>query len=232
MCQKEDRPWKDPKTSTPLRMCLRWDGTKASSLSCTKARSSHQHWSTGHYPSQPQHSHLHMPCTAAPKGRNFKHELQFAWKSEQYKQHQVLLTYWFPKSIMCLNLRWEELITDFCAASVSTGWQSQFCCHPAPAIPISGNRGTNQMRAVQVHKKSHTLDYFSIRASPQHQAEHADIVPKSYTSQDIRLRKLVQLIAKHRKTLFDTIQFWHTVLFCLLIEVKSQQQAFLYLSEG
>lgn len=36
MCQKVDRPWKDPKTSTALRMCLRWDGTKVSSLSCTK----------------------------------------------------------------------------------------------------------------------------------------------------------------------------------------------------
>lgn len=36
MCQKEDRPWKDPKTSTALRMCLRWERTKASSLSCIK----------------------------------------------------------------------------------------------------------------------------------------------------------------------------------------------------
>lgn len=73
---------------------------------------------------------------------------------------------------------------------------------------------------------------FSVRASPQHQAGHAYIVLNSYTSQDIRLRKLVRLIAKYRKIFFDTVQFCYTVLFFLSIEVKSQQQAFLYLSEG
>lgn len=53
-----------------------WDKSQLPFLH--RARSSHHHRSIERYPSRPQQPHLHMLCTAAPKCRNFKRELQFA----------------------------------------------------------------------------------------------------------------------------------------------------------
>lgn len=121
---------------------------------------------------------------------------------------------------MCLNLRWEELTADFCATSVSTGWQSQFCCHqgewtqPFPSLGTEVPSSSSHVRAVQVHRRSHTLDYFLHKSKPSASSRTCWHCPQFLYKSKHQAEKISSAHCQAQKNTFwhNTVQA-HSIIF-------------------